>query len=92
MVTLKEDVEILVADSTFLGSEIGNQLEKICKKFDIKLFWRDGFALDLLKVPENFRGNKMPSLAKRITEKNYFCTKLNRLQHVLDFRISILFK
>lgn len=65
-IVLEDDVEILVADPSFKGTEIGNHLEQICIKYSIKLFWHMGFAMRAEEVPSDFRGPTMPSLAKRI--------------------------
>jgi hypothetical protein len=65
-VSLKEDVEILVADPAFKDTPTGKLLEEISSKYEIRLFWHSGFTLPLNKVPRDFRGAKMPSLAKRI--------------------------
>ncbi|KOY17425.1 DUF3626 domain-containing protein [Paenibacillus xylanivorans] len=63
---LEDDVEILVADPSFKGTEIGKYLEQICIKYSIDLFWHMGFAMRAEEVPSDFRGPTMPSLAKRI--------------------------
>lgn len=63
---LKDDVEILVADPSFKGTDIGNYLEQISIKYSIELFWHMGFAIRSEEVPSDFRGPTMPSLAKRI--------------------------
>lgn len=70
-VALKEDVEILVADPAFKGTPTGNVLEQIGARYDIKLYWHSGFVLPLDCVPGDFRGPKMPSLARRIATKDY---------------------
>lgn len=70
-ISLKDDVEILVADPSFKGTHAGNTLEKICLKYSINLYWHRGFILMADEVPSDFRGPSMPSLAKRIAQKNF---------------------
>lgn len=70
-VSLADDVDILVADPSFRNTLIGNVLEQICSKYKIALRWHCGFSLPLDEVPTDFRGPTMPSLARRISAKNY---------------------
>lgn len=70
-VSLKEDVEVLVADPSFKGTRIGRILEQICKEYSIALYWHMGFALLVDEVPMDFRGPSMISLAKRIARHGY---------------------
>jgi hypothetical protein len=70
-VSLKEDVDVLVSDPSFKNTPIGEIFERICAKYNIRLFWHSGFALSIAQVPSDFRGNKMPSLARRIAKKDY---------------------
>lgn len=70
-ISLKEDVEVLVADPSFRNTFVGNILEQICLKYSIDLYWHRGFELMVDEVPSDFRGPSMPSLAKRIAQKNY---------------------
>lgn len=67
-ISLKEDVEALVADPSFKGSFIGEKLEQLCRFYGIELYWHMGFMLAIEDVPSNFRGPTMPSLAERIAE------------------------
>ncbi|TPV45792.1 DUF3626 domain-containing protein [Bacillus dicomae] len=69
-ISLKEDVEALVVDPSFKGTDVGRTLEEICLKYAIDLYWHMGFVLMVDEVPMNFRGSKMPSLAKRIARNN----------------------
>ncbi len=71
VISLLNDVEMLVADPSFQDTETGYFLEQISRKYGIGLFWHAGFTLDLKEVPPNFRGPAMPSLAQRISTKNY---------------------
>ncbi|MEE6450870.1 DUF3626 domain-containing protein [Gottfriedia acidiceleris] len=70
-ISLKEDVEVLVADPSFKNTSVGKILEQICQKYSINLYWHRGFELMVDEVPSDFRGPSMPSLAKRIAQNNY---------------------
>ena len=69
-ISLKEDVEALVADPSFKGTDVGRVLEEICLKYAIDLYWHIGFVLAVDEVPMDFRGSKMPSLARRIARNH----------------------
>jgi len=70
-IRLENDVEILVADSSFQGTTIGRILEQLCVQYSIDLYWHGGFALSVDEVPSDFRGPAMPSLAARIAHHGY---------------------
>lgn len=70
-VSLGTDVDVLVADPSFVGTETGDTLDAICHRYDIALYWHAGFALGLDEVPSDFRGPTMPSLARRISTGNH---------------------
>ncbi|MBJ7968211.1 DUF3626 domain-containing protein, partial [Bacillus cereus] len=69
-ISLKEDVEALVVDPSFKGTDVGRTLEEICLKYAIDLYWHMGFVLAIDEVPMDFRGSKMPSLARRIAQNH----------------------
>lgn len=69
-ISLKEDVDLLVADPSFKKTHIGRILEQLCLKYSIQLYWHKGFALRIEEVPKDFRGPSMPSLAKLIGQNN----------------------
>ena len=73
-ISLKEDVEILVADPSFRKTEIGEVIRQTCKKYSIKLLWHMGFVMKLIDIPDDFRGKEMPKLAEFITKENYIDT------------------
>ncbi len=75
-VSLLEDVEILVADPSFRGTDTGKILEQICSKYSIGLYWHMGFALPVDLVPLDFRGPSMPSLANRIASHGFVDTSM----------------
>lgn len=70
-ISLKEDVEVLVADPSFKDTHTGRTLEQICSEYSIALYWHMGFALQVDEVPMDFRGPSMISLAKRIARDDY---------------------
>ncbi|MFT4415107.1 DUF3626 domain-containing protein [Fredinandcohnia humi] len=70
-ISLKEDVEVLIADSSFKGTPIGKTLEQMCLMYSIDMYWQQGYVLSVNEVPDNFRGATMPSLAKRIARNNH---------------------
>ncbi|MBF0547662.1 MAG: DUF3626 domain-containing protein [Candidatus Riflebacteria bacterium] len=70
-ILLSRDVQLLVADPCFRGSSIEKDFQGLCGKYEIELLWHGGFRLPVNKVPEDFRGPNMPSLAKRVSTKDY---------------------
>jgi len=70
-ISLKDDVEIVVADPSFNGIHTGRILEQICSQYSIDLYWHMGFGLLVDEIPSDFRGSSMPSLTKRIAKNNY---------------------
>jgi hypothetical protein len=69
-ISLKEDVDVLVADPSFKGTPIGQVLEDLCLQYSIELYWHRGYVLPVDNVPFDFRGPSMPSLARRIAQNN----------------------
>lgn len=69
-ISLKDDVEILVIDPAFINTNTGKVLEEVCNKYDIKMYFHNGFKLSVNEVPSDFRGASMPSLAQRISKNN----------------------
>lgn len=63
---LHADVEALVADPAYRGTETAKALETLCDAYAIQLRWHPGFQLHADDVPEHFRGPAMPPLARRI--------------------------
>jgi len=68
-ILLSEDVDMLVADYSFSGTAIGNQLEVLCSTFGIKLNWNSGLALVAKDFPINFRGKEVPAYAEKISKE-----------------------
>jgi hypothetical protein len=65
---LDQDVDALVADPSFRDTETGRVLADICRHYDVELHWHPGFLLSCDKVPRDFRGATMPSLAERVAQ------------------------
>jgi hypothetical protein len=65
-VRLQDDVDILVADPSFKETSTGRDLEALCERYEIRCYWHCGFRLPAARVPADFRGPTMPSLAERI--------------------------
>ena len=65
-ISLTNDVESLIADASFKGTEVGNALELLANTHDIKLCWRPAYRLAVESVPDDFRGPNMVKLAKQI--------------------------
>lgn len=68
-IVLAQDVSALVADDSFAGTPIEDQLEELCQRYNIPLLWRPGFYLPSTAVPNDFRGPEMPILAEKIAFK-----------------------
>ncbi|MGF1734491.1 DUF3626 domain-containing protein [Photobacterium satsumensis] len=65
-ISLSDDVESLVADASFKGTDIGEKLGKLCERYGISLFWRPAYRLAADNVPDDFRGPAMVQLARSI--------------------------
>lgn len=68
-ILLDRDADYLVADPSFQDSATGQMLKQLANKYSLQLHWHMGFSLPVEKVPDNFRGPTMPSLAKRLAPK-----------------------
>ncbi|MDV5167609.1 DUF3626 domain-containing protein [Photobacterium rosenbergii] len=65
-ISLTNDVESLIADVSFKGTEVGNALELLANTHEMKLCWRPAYRLAVESVPDDFRGPNMVELAKHI--------------------------
>ncbi|OAA55862.1 hypothetical protein SPI_08069 [Niveomyces insectorum RCEF 264] len=70
-VRLDRDVELVVADPSFLETATGEHLRAMSRKYDFPLRWHPGFRLRASDVPPDFRGPAMPSLAERIAKAGF---------------------
>lgn len=67
-IKLDVDVESLVADPSFRGTDTGRHLVRLCHRYGIVLRWHRGFVLHVDSVPADFRGPTMITLARRIAD------------------------
>lgn len=67
-VDLRTDVERLVIDPSFHGTETATHLRQMCDRYGIDWRLHRGFRLPVDRVPPHFRGPTMISLARRIAE------------------------
>lgn len=68
-VSLQNDAEQVVADPSFRGTEIGDQLERMADRYNLEIRWHGGFRLPVKDVPKDFRGPVMPRFAARVAGK-----------------------
>ncbi|MFD2768514.1 DUF3626 domain-containing protein [Micromonospora eburnea] len=65
-VSLARDVETLVVDPSFRGTEAGRILAGIARRHGFPLHWHCGFELPVDGVDAEFRGPAIPPLAARV--------------------------
>ncbi|AZQ11641.1 DUF3626 domain-containing protein [Shewanella khirikhana] len=65
-VLLGNDIDALVADPSFRGTEIEPLLNALASRYDINLMWHRGLSLAVEDVVSDFRGPSMPTLARRV--------------------------
>ncbi|MCW3819266.1 DUF3626 domain-containing protein [Micromonospora sp. DR5-3] len=65
-VSLAHDVEALVVDPSFRGTEVGGILAGIARRHGFPLRWHAGFALPVDGIDAEFRGPAIPPLAARV--------------------------
>ncbi|MGC4892741.1 DUF3626 domain-containing protein [Micromonospora sp. DT31] len=65
-VHLARDVEALVVDPSFRGTDVGRRLAGIADRHGLALAWHPGFALPVDGVDAEFRGPDIPPLAARV--------------------------
>lgn len=64
--SMKFDVDELICDGSFLGTETGELLQRAASIYGISFSWHNGFKLPLTRVPADFRGPGMIALAERV--------------------------
>lgn len=69
-VSLKDDVEAIVLDPSFRGTESGRLLGLAADRFDLEFGWHGGSELSIDQVPDDFRGPTMPELARGIADSS----------------------
>mmetsp|Transcript_23561 Transcript_23561/g.58713 ORF Transcript_23561/g.58713 Transcript_23561/m.58713 type:complete len:363 (-) Transcript_23561:263-1351(-) len=65
-VKLERDVDALVADPSFKDTSVGAELQSIASQYGIVLHWHAGSMLSTDRVPNDFRGPRMPALAQAV--------------------------
>ncbi len=65
-VDLAEDVEAIVLDPSFRGSDVERNLATAAERHGFELAWHLGSELAVADVPDDFRGPTMPALARRV--------------------------
>ncbi|WP_299570197.1 DUF3626 domain-containing protein [uncultured Shewanella sp.] len=84
-VSLDNDIGYLVADPSFKDTDIGEVMQTLCSEYDIELLWHQGYQLEVVKVPGDFRGAAMPDLAKVIARDNIITAEvIGRAAQVLS--------
>ena len=65
-VDLADDVEAIVLDPSFRGSDVEQDLAAVAARYGFELAWHCGSELAVDDVPDDFRGPTMPALARRV--------------------------
>ncbi|MFJ1539713.1 DUF3626 domain-containing protein [Micromonospora chalcea] len=65
-INLARDVEALVVDPSFRGTNVGRRLEGIAARYRLALRFHPGFVLPVDAVDAEFRGPDIPPLAARV--------------------------
>lgn len=65
-VTLADDVEAIVVDPSFRGTRVEEHLSTAAERCGFELAWHCGSELHVDRVPDDFRGEEMPALARRV--------------------------
>ncbi|MEQ1698619.1 MAG: DUF3626 domain-containing protein [Ilumatobacteraceae bacterium] len=65
-VDLAEDVEAIVLDPSFRGTDVDRDLAAAAARGGFELAWHRGSELAVDDVPDDFRGPTMPGLARRV--------------------------
>ena len=59
------DIDRVVVDFSYWGTDIATQFKTLCKKYDIELIWNSGLELKVSEFPNDFRGAEVPPYAKK---------------------------
>ncbi|WP_282037866.1 DUF3626 domain-containing protein [Saccharicrinis aurantiacus] len=65
-ISLYNDIDSLVVEFSYWGTDMAIQFEALCAKYDIELIWNSGRELKVSEFPNNFRGAEVPSYAKKL--------------------------
>ena len=83
---LEGDVEALVIDPAFGGTEVGDRLRELCVRYGTTFQEHPGFVLGTKDVPGDFRGPRMVPLAARLDHR--FATTPGTLDAVVIGRAA----
>ena len=75
-VSLDNDIAMLVADPSFIGTGIGDSLIALCEEYDVDLHWHQGRQILAEQVPDDFRGAVMPTVAQSIAENELITAEI----------------
>ncbi|MBY6185795.1 DUF3626 domain-containing protein [Marinobacter hydrocarbonoclasticus] len=67
-VRLDRDVATLVADPSFIGTETGNTLEAMARRYGFELAWHGGYRVKSESIPRDRRGPLMPGVAEQVEQ------------------------
>ena len=67
-VELARDVEAVVADGSLRDTTSGDVLAEVARVHRIPIHWHAGFRLTPSDIPDEFRGPRVPDLARRLFE------------------------
>ena len=65
-ISLRDDVEAIVLDPSFRGTDVDRDLTNAAKLYGCKLSWHVGSVLAVNSVPNDFRGPTMSAVARRV--------------------------
>ncbi|MCL1037434.1 DUF3626 domain-containing protein [Shewanella submarina] len=65
-VSLLKDIDLLVLDASYRGTETGAAASLLCEKYHLSLSWSPSLTLNIEEVPADYRGKSMPQLARRV--------------------------
>lgn len=68
---LRNDMELLVVDSTFRDHPVGEVLTAISTEYRIPMKWHPGYRMTVTEVPNMFRGYPVRPLAERIASEGW---------------------
>lgn len=65
-IDLADDVEVIVIDPSFHGSDVERDLRAAAARYGFALAWHGGSELAVEDVPGDFRGPTMPAVARHV--------------------------
>ena len=71
-IDLRRDVNAVVLDPSFQGTEVHMTFETIASAHNIEMAWHGGSQLAVDDVPDDFRGETMTALAREVAGPNSF--------------------